>query len=64
MTIGLARREVADNNIPGPGYYQYEKADRMVKPNAEICLLDFRKESERFEDLPKQNLGPGSYEVK
>ena len=21
MTIGLARREVADNNIPGPGYY-------------------------------------------
>ena len=62
MTIGLARKSAPDNNIPGPGYYQHERADGLVKPNAEISLLDLQRESQRFKDQPKQNLGPGSYE--
>lgn len=40
MTIGLARKFNYDNGIPGPGFYQHERADNLVKPNAEISLLD------------------------
>ena len=63
MTIGVAWRETSDTKIPGPGYYQHERADHLVKPNSHISLLDLQRESERFENLPKQNLGPGSHEV-
>jgi hypothetical protein len=45
MTIGIARKQNYDNNIPGPGYYQHERADHLVKPNAEISLLDLNRES-------------------
>lgn len=48
MTIGVARRETPDTKIPGPGYYQHERADHLVKPNAQISLLDLQRESERF----------------
>lgn len=48
MTIGLARRQDPNNQVPGPGFYNPERADDLVKPNSDIALVNLNRDQSRF----------------
>ena len=41
MTIGLSRKYDYDNKVPGPGYYNPERADSLIQQNSDMCMVNF-----------------------
>ena len=61
MTIGIKRKQKRSSERGGPGEYNPETANLLVKPN--VPITDFNRFVARQDIKADQSNGPGTYDT-